>query len=56
MDWDYDIEEHERKSMVNHMWEETIGNTQTQDGSSEGIKDDIPFELKDLDNLTITEM
>ena len=56
MDWDYDIEEHERKAMIDHMWEETLGNSKTQDGSSEGIEDDIPFEFKDPDNPTTTKM
>ena len=26
MDWDYDIEEPERKAMIDHVWEETPGN------------------------------
>ena len=42
--------------MINHMWEEKLGNSQTQDGSSEGIKEDIPFEFKDPDNPTVAEM
>ena len=29
MDWDYDIEEHERKAMINHIWEEIMGNSRT---------------------------
>ena len=56
MDWDYDIEEHERKAMIDRMWEETMGNNQAQDGSSEGIEDDIPFEFKDPGNPTVAKM
>ena len=54
MDWDYGIEGKERKAMIDSIWEETLGNSQTQDDSSEGIKDDITFEFKDLNNLTAT--
>ena len=56
MHWDYDIEEHERKAMIDSMWEETLGNNHTQDGSSEGIEDDIPFEFKDHNNPTVAKM
>ena len=42
--------------MIDSIWEETLGNTQTQDDSREGIKDDIPFEFKDPDNSDATEM
>ena len=38
------------------MWEETLGNSQIQDGSSGGINKDIPFECKDPDNPTVAEM
>ena len=27
-DWYYDMDEHVRKVMINHMWEETLGNSQ----------------------------
>ena len=29
VDWDYGIEEHERKEMIDSIWEETLGNKQT---------------------------
>ena len=48
LDWDYDIEEQERKAMIDGIWEETLGNNQTQDDSRNEIKDDIPFEFKIL--------
>ena len=35
---------------------ETLGNSHTQNGSSEDIKGDIPFEFKDPNNPTIVEM
>ena len=42
--------------MIDSIWEETLGNSQTQDDLSEGIKDDIPFKFKDPDNPTATKM
>ena len=56
MDWDYGIEEEERKDMIDMMWEETIGSNQTQEDSSKGINDDLPFEFRDPYNPTITKM
>ena len=56
MDWDYGVEEHEIKAMIDSIWEETLGSNQTQGDSSEGIKDDIAFEFKDPNNPTTTEM
>ena len=55
-DWDYDIEEHERKDVINHMWEETLENGLIQDGPSEGIEEDIPFEFKYPDNPTVAKI
>ena len=46
------MEEHVRKAVINHMWEETLGNNQKEDGPSKGIEEDIPFEFKDPDNPT----
>ena len=48
--WDYDMEEHVRNVVINHMWEETFGNNHKHDGPSKGIEEEIPFEFKDLDN------
>ena len=56
MDCDYSIEEQEVKTMINRIWEEKLGSNQTQVDSSNGIKDDIPFESKDPDNPTTTKM
>ena len=56
MDWDYGVEEHARKEMVDIIWEETLGRNQTQDDSSNIINDDILFEFKDPDNPTTTEI
>ena len=42
--------------MINIIWEETLGSSQSQDDSSEGIKDDNPFEFKYSHNLTASEM
>ena len=50
------IKERERKAMIDRIWEETLGSSQTKDDSSNGIKDDIPFEFKDPDNPTTTKM
>ena len=38
------------------MWKETLRNSEIQDGPSEGIEEDIPFEFKDPDNPTVAEM
>ena len=56
MDWDYGVEEQERKATIDKIWKETLGSSQTLDDSSKGIKDDIPFEFKDPDNPTATKM
>ena len=56
MDWDYGIKEHEKNYMIDNIWEETLGSSRTWDELSEGIKDDIPFDFKDPDNLTSIEM
>ena len=42
--------------MIDRIWEETLGKIQTQDDAREGTTYDIPFEFKDPDNLTATEM
>ena len=54
MDWDYGVQEQERKAMIDRIWEETLGRSQTQDDSREGTKYDIPFEFENPDNLTAT--
>ena len=54
MDWDYSVDEHEIKAMIDRIWEETLGRSQTQDDSREGTKDDIPFEFEDPDNPAVT--
>ena len=56
MDCDYSIEEQKVKTMIDIIWEEKLGSNQTQVDSTNRIKDDIPFEFKNLDNLTTTEM
>ena len=55
-EWDHETKEHERKLVINHIWEETFVNRLKQDASNEEINEDIPFEFKDLDNMTTTEM
>ena len=55
-EWDHGMKEHERKVMINHIWEETLGNSLKQDASNEEINEDIPFEFKDLKNPTNAEM
>ena len=42
--------------MIDNIWKEKLGSIQTKEDSSKGIKDDIPFEFKDPDNPTVTEM
>ena len=54
MDWDYDVEEQEINSMIDIIWEETLGEIQTHDDAREGTKNDIPFEFEYPDNLTAT--
>ena len=55
-DWDYNMDEHVRKVMSNHMWEEILRNILKQDFPNEEINEDTPFELKDPDNPTDLEM
>ena len=55
-DWDYSVEEHERKAMIDRIWEETLGKIHAQDDGREGTTMDIPFKFEDPDNLTPTEM
>ena len=50
------MEEHIRKAVINHMWEENLGNNQKQDCPSKGIEEDVLFEFKDPDNLIDAEM
>ena len=40
--------------MIDIIWEETMGRSQTQDDSIEGTKYDIPFEFEDPENPTAT--
>ena len=53
-DLDYDIEEKERKAMIDRIWEETLGKSEDQDDAREGTTDDIPFKFEDLDNPIAT--
>ena len=53
-DWDYSIEERERNSMIDRIWEEAMGKIYTQDDVREGNIDDIPFKFEDTDNLNTT--
>ena len=55
-EWDHEMKEHERKAMINHIWEGTLGNSLKQDASNEEINEDIPFEFKDPDNPTGAEV
>ena len=50
------MEEHVRKAVINHMWEETLGNILKQDVPNEEINEDTPFEFKDPGNSTEVEM
>ena len=50
------MKEHERKVVINHILEETLGNSLKQDASNEEINEDIPFEFKDPDNPTNAKM
>ena len=52
--WDYNIEEHERKTMIDRIWKENLGKRHAQDDAREGTTYDIPFEFECLDNLTAT--
>ena len=52
VDWDYGIEEYEKKAVIDHIWIETFGNDQEH----EEVNEDAPFEFKDPDNPTATEM
>ena len=52
VDWDYGIEEYEKKAMIDHIWIETFGNDQEH----EEVNEDAPFEFKDPDNPIATEM
>ena len=53
-DWDYSIEEWERNSMIDRIWEEAMGKIYNQDDVREGNIDDIPFKFEDTDNLNTT--
>ena len=50
------MEDHERRILVDYIWNETFGNGQEQDGSNEEVNEDPTFEFKDPDNTTATEM
>ena len=42
--------------MIDRIWEESLGKSQTQDDARKETKYDIPFEFEDPDSPTATEM